>query len=874
MTSRRDGARNGQPPTAPLATSAPDHAVAGVRGLSDAEVTARRAELGANVMPEGHRQRPLGLLVRQLTHLLAVLLWVAAGLAAVAGMPALAAAIVLVVVLNGLFAFWQEYHADRSTERLRGLLPSRTTVVRSGRTASIAVSDLVVGDVVRLQSGDRVGADMALAEAASLTVDESLMTGESAGVPRVVGDRLMSGTFVLQGTATAVVTAVGADTTLAGISHLSETADRPPSPLTQQLNRVVRVVAMVAFSVGVGLGVASLLLGLEPTEAFLFAVGVSVALVPEGLLPTVTLSLARGAQLMAGRNALVRRLDAVETLGSTTFICTDKTGTLTQNRMSVVTVVTAQGRFAVTGEGYEPRARISGSVPVETLRAIATAAVSCVTGRVIHHDGVWTASGDPLEAAVHALALRSAAPVTPAPSRRPYTADRMVSSALSGGTVSVLGAPEAVLSRCRSVPDEVAGLLADLTDSGLRVLAVARREWPGEASDDMEHGLELLGLLGLQDPPRTDVAEALSTARAAGLKVAMITGDHPATARAIATQVGLLRPGGVVIAGADLPVDDAEVAALLDSEAGAVVARVNPADKLRIARALRNAGHIVAMTGDGVNDAPALREADVGIAMGASGSDVARESADLVLLDDHFATIVTAIELGRATFQNVRRFLTFHLTDNVAELAPFAVWALSGGSYPLALSVLQVLALDIGTDMLPALALGAEPARLGVMRGRHKRVLIDRALAARAFLVLGPTEAAVSLAAFTAVLLDRGWEWGETPGRADLALASGTAFAVIAGMQIANSFVCRSVSRPVWRLDPTSNHLLFYAVVAELVLLLVFVGFTPAASVLGGGFPEPGGWAMVAGGGLVLVAVDAMAKALAARRRRRGEGSV
>jgi magnesium-transporting ATPase (P-type) len=376
----------------------------------------------------------------------------------------------------------------------------------------------------------------------------------------------------------------------------------------------------------------------------------------------------------------------------------------------------------------------------------------------------------------------------------------------------------------------------------------------------MEHDLELLGLIGLEDPPRKDVAPALQACRDAGVLVAMITGDHPATAAAIAREVGLLRPGGVVLVGGALPGPDSELAELLDNGAGAVVARVTPADKLRIASVLRARGHVVAMTGDGVNDAPALREADVGVAMGASGSDVARESADLILLDDHFGTIVTAIELGRATFANVRRFLTYHLTDNVAELAPFAVWALSGGHFPLAITVLQVLALDIGTDMLPALALGAEPPRRGLMEKRVARTIVDRALMLRAFTVLGPTEALAALGAFTWVLASGGWDWGATPSPRLLATASGTAFAAIALGQMANAFACRSTRTPVWRLDPRTNLLVLAAVAAEMVLLAVFLGVPPLADLLGGSWPSATGWLAAAACPVAVIAVDGLAK--------------
>jgi magnesium-transporting ATPase (P-type) len=783
-------------------------------------------------------------------------------------MPALSVAIAVIVVLNAAFAFWQEYRADRSTQRLQGLLPTACRVVRDGKQLGVDASELVNGDLVLLAAGDRVAADLRVDVAHELRLDESLVTGESGGVPRAPGDRLLAGTFVSQGEAETTVVAVGTDTTLASISALSNSATRPPSPLSQQLSKVVRVIAVVAAATGILLGVGSILLGLDPAQAFLFGVGVSVALVPEGLLPTVTLSLARGAQLMADKKALVRRLDAVETLGATTFICTDKTGTLTQNRMAVVDVFTSRGPVQVTGKGYDPHGELAGApAAVDAAAAVAEAALRCVTGRVVQQDG-WVALGDPMEAAIHCFALRCGVDDRPSAGerRRPYTAERMLSSCLGDDEVSVFGAPEQVFSRCRSVPPAAYDELSRLTSSGRRVVAVARRSWTAaDGEEALEWDLSFLGLLGLEDPPRADVWLALEACRAADIRVAMVTGDHKQTAEAIANEVGLLRSGGVVVAGVDLPEDDAELAALLDREEGAVVARVTPADKFRIARVLRERGHVVAMTGDGVNDAPALREADVGVAMGASGSDVARESADLVLLDDHFGTIVAAVEQGRATFRNVRRFLTYHLSDNVAELAPFALWAMTGGKFPLAIGVLQVLALDIGTDMLPALALGAEPANPRIMDGRQDRSVVDRAMMLRAFGLLGAAEAVASMAAFTFVLVHGGWTWGTAPGAGLLALASGTAFAAISIGQMANAFACRSEARPVWRIDPMSNPLVLYAVAAEVLLLMAFLGVPPLSGLLGGTWPTLTGWLGLAAVGVI--AVDAASKTLWRRHR-------
>ena len=841
-------------------------------GLTSVEARERLSQDGPNLMPEVAHAGLLRAFVKQLTHLLAMLLWVAVVLALLAGMPELSAAIAVIVILNAVFAFWQEYRADRSTERLRGLLPTATRVLRDGRPTMVDAAELVMGDVVLLSAGDRIAADLTVEVAHELSCDESMVTGESGGISRQRGDRLLGGTYVVQGEGEAIVVAVGANTALAGISALAQSAIRSPSPLSVQLARVVRVIAVIAALTGVLLGVGSLILGLDPTQSFLFGVGVAVALVPEGLLPTVTLSLARGAQLMAGRQALVRRLDAVETLGATTFICTDKTGTLTQNRMAVREVTTAYGTVHISGTGYDPVATLEGTADaIAAAREIAGAALACVTGRVVRRD-TWVAEGDPMEAALHCFALRCGVDDRPnrGARRRPYTADRMLSSCFQDGEAYVIGAPERVLARCVSPPESALDELDLLVTTGRRVLAVATRHIAEDVpSEERENALAFLGLVALEDPPRDDVTSALEACRTADIRVAMVTGDHPRTAEAIGREVGLLRDGGIVVVGADLPEDDADLAALLDNPGGAVIARVSPADKFRIARVLRERGHVVAMTGDGVNDAPALREADVGVAMGASGSDVAREAADVVLLDDHFGTIVAAIELGRATFQNVRRFLTYHLTDNIAELTPFALWALTGGQFPLAIGVLQVLALDIGTDMLPALALGAEPANPRIMKGRRRDAVVDRALLLRSFGILGATEAIGSMVAFAVVLHTGGWTWGTEPAAPLLAVASGTAFAAISVGQMANAFACRSNTHPVWRLRLTTNKLVLFAVAAEALLLVAFVGLPPLRDLLGGSWPTATGWIFAAATGVAVLFVDAATKGLWHRRSTR-----
>lgn len=441
------------------------------------------------------------------------------------------------------------------------------------------------------------------------------------------------------------------------------------------------------------------------------------------------------------------------------------------------------------------------------------------------------------------------------------------------GELLVKGAPESILACCWDGLAVRAAhrALDELTGEGLRVIAVAARalDEPAAATSavEVEVHLDLLGLVAFEDPVRASARDALARCRQAGIRVAMITGDHPATAAGVAREAGLALEGSPVIDGSELPERDEELAGLVDRD-GVVVARVAPEGKFRIARVLQGAGHVVAMTGDGVNDAPALRQADIGVAMGRSGTDVAREAADLVLLDDEFGTIVDAVATGRAVFSNVRRFLTYHLTDNVAELTPFVVWALSGGTVPLALGVLQILFLDIGTDLLPALALGAEPPdERALDRPPSSGRLLDRAVARRVFGVLGPVEATFEMAAFFAVFAMAGWRPGDDfPGGATLAAASGAAFTTVVLAQLANALACRSETRPAWSTGVRGNRLLVPAMVVELVALAVFVFAAPVADLLGHAPPTPVGWALAMAAAPGLLLVDGFDKRRRARR--------
>ncbi|MBT1002415.1 cation-transporting P-type ATPase [Paenarthrobacter sp. DKR-5] len=873
-----------------MAAAQPGTSTYGVSGLSSAEAAELLAAVGPNQLA---RVRPVPRwrkLMAELTHFFALMLWIAAGLAFVAGMPQLGIAVIVVVLVNGVFAYIQEERAERASVKLRELLPSEVLVRRDGRVQRADAATVVPGDVVVLAAGDRIPADLHFAVAANCSVDESMLTGESEPIAKKASDAAWGGTFLVNGEAEGVVSATGSRTRLAEIATLTTNVRPPQSPLNTELRRIVRITAALALGVGGVFFVLSLLVGISWRDAFLFAIGVAVALVPEGLLPTVTLSLAMGAQRMAGRKALVRHLQAVETLGSTTFICTDKTGTLTQNRMSAVEVWTPAGKVAVQGTGYEPSARVAGSSEaVELARRLSIAATQASQGRIVQQDGLWAALGDPMEAALDALAhrlAREAAPLPPKPGMRfAFDPRRRRESVIVGPMLWTKGAPESVLPLCRlpaagrpdgeGVQDGAVEALEEMAARGLRVLAVAERRLPDELAaggtaltpEVIEQDLTLLGLIGLHDPPRPSAAAALRAARAAGIRVAMITGDHPATAAAIARETGLLGTDEMVLEGGSLPADDQILGAMLDRD-GVVVSRVSPEQKLRVARVLQERGHVLAMTGDGVNDGPALQEADIGVAMGLSGTDVARESADLVLLDDDFATIVVAVEQGRATYANIRRFLTYHLTDNVAELTPFVIWALSGGQFPLALGVLQILCLDIGTDLLPALALGAERPGKGVLkRPPERRHLMDKALMVRVFGILGPTEAVLEMIAFIVVLWVAGWRPGQSfPGPEVLLGASGAAFTAVVLGQMANAFACRSATVPPWRLGWLSNRLLLWAVLFELAALTAFLDIGPLAAVLGQAPPPPPGLVVAALAVPAVLAADYLNKSF--RRRR------
>jgi sodium/potassium-transporting ATPase subunit alpha len=878
------------------------------QGLSEAEAERRLREFGPNELQAAERIAVLPMLGRQCTHFLALLLWAAAALAFVAdrmkpgeGMDLLAWAIIGVIGVNAFFSFVQEYKAERAIIALRRLLPMRVKVVRTGAISEVSASDVAPGDLAILAEGDRVPADGRVIAAVQFRVDNAPLTGESIPKSRTAGaatdgslvesaNIVFAGTTVLSGTARVVVFATGMNTEFGKIAHLTSGIETEMSPLQQEIRKVTRLIAAISMGIGLAFFGLGILIGRSFWENFVFAVGLLVANVPEGLLPTVTLALAVGGQRMAKRKALVKNLVSVETLGCATVICTDKTGTLTENRMAVTRIYIDGREIHVSGSFVNTEA--GGPVTPDLLDQWAplfAIAVGC-NNASRRHDQDSSGStfvGDPTEIALLQCAgalLPNGPDVPPRVAEFPFDADRKrmttIHGAASANTVAyVKGAPETVLPICRStyrngcaIPlgeterQAIVDRLNVFAESALRVLALAYRELPEAARlplmEETEQDLTFVGLVAMLDPPRPEVPEAVARCRKAGIKPVMITGDNSRTALAIARTIGMVRnEKAPVLEGGQVEQmhDETLKAALAGPEI--LFARMTPTQKMRIVTLLKEMGEVVAVTGDGVNDAPALKKADIGIAMGIAGTDVAKEAADIVLLDDNFATIVNAVDEGRAVYENIRKFVTYILASNIPEIVPYLASVVF--RIPLLLTVVQILAVDLGTDMLPALGLGAEPPDATTMdrppRSRDER-LLNAPLLARSYLFLGPIEAAAAMSAGLWYLTYSGWEWGIDLHAASPLYRQATtvAFAAIVICQIANVYACRNPRTSILSMGLFTNRLIVWGIAVELLILGLIV-YSPVGHRIFGTDAFSGGfwWLLIGGAVLLLLAEEA-----------------
>jgi len=838
--------------------------VSSAQGLSTEEVQRRLAEFGRNEITAVKGKSLVLRLLSQFTHFLAIVLWLAAFFSFLSeylnpgeGMLTLGLAIVAVIVINAVFTFTQEYRAEKALEALNRLLPFNVKAIRSGKESEVPAEEVVPGDLIRLAEGDKVPADLRLIESSALKVNNASLTGESEPMIRRVepfpGDPINSpniafaGTTIVSGNGVGIVFATGMRTEFGRIALLTETVTPGLSPLQKEIVKATRIVAVIAAVVGVFFFILGFAIGRTFWANFIFAIGITVALIPEGMLPTVTLALAMGSQRMAKRKALIKTLSSVETLGSVTVICTDKTGTLTQNNMAVAKVW-------ADNELIEPNAAMTG----ETTRLLFTTAALCNNARFADNQY----RGDPTETALLKAAREALGDI---PAKRlfeiPFDSDRKMMTIgcvrEGGATAFSKGAPERILPLCSHImingerkPLEDVNrediIHADhmLMDMGLRVLAFASKELPAPApsslvkenaggeevvSSEIEKDMAFLGLIGLQDPPRPEVPEAIKKCHSAGIRIIMITGDGSRTALAIARQIGLVQGDPVIIEGSafSLMTDQELMDKLASREM--IFSRMTPKHKMRVVSLLKDKGEVVAVTGDGVNDAPALKKADIGISMGIAGTDVAKEASNMVLLDDNFATIVNAVEEGRTVYENIKKFLTYIFASNIPEAVPYLGYILF--NIPLPLTILQILLVDLGTDMLPALALGAEKPTSVVMQQPPRKVnerLLDFPLVARAYLFLGPIEAVACMFGFFWVLNAGGWTWGTLLPASNLLYMQATTacLTAIIVVQVANVFACRSSRESLFTTGFFTNKLIFAAIAVELALQ-IFIVYNP-----------------------------------------------
>jgi Ca2+-transporting ATPase len=847
---------------------------ASLSGLTQAEAQKRLGQYGRNELERKKGRTAWKLLAGQFQDALVWILLVAAGLALVFGEFRDATIIMIIVLLNAAIGFIQEYKAEKILERMESLATDRAMVVRDGEKKEVDSRELVPGDIVVVDAGAKVPADAYILESYSCKVDGFIFSGESRAENREakvmeaehvpvsdVENMLFMGESVVTGEAKAVVVATGSKTELGRLAHLAVSVETEATPLQKKMQVLSRNVSFVSVGIGAAAIFAGQYFGLSWYENFLLALALAVSVVPEGLPAAISVALALGMKRLLKRNVLAKRLSAVETLGSVTVICTDKTGTITRNELTVTKVVTGKTAYEVSGEGYRPTGNFFAGGEVVNPRAIPNAELLFRIGTLCNDaslvqekDGRYVIAGDPTEGAMLVAARKfNADPNFFSAGERkvtelPFASERMRMSVAykNSGTYSyVKGSPDVLLELSTRRLDE-SGQVVDFTEEdkrktkalydefsaqALRVLAFAYRDLEGVAetryTEEMERELVWVGMMAMIDPPRAEVAGAVRECRGLGLRVVMITGDYAVTAEAIAKEAGLIgtdRPYRV-ISGRELNgLSDDEIYGTF-REKDVVFARIAPEQKLRLADLLQRRGEVVAMTGDGVNDAPALKKADIGVAMGIMGTDVSKEASDMILLDDNFASIVNGVKEGRTVYRNLRKFTHYVFTSNVSEL--FAVLLGLLLHIPAPILAVQILAIDLGTDVFPSFALGVDPEEPETIRKadpRQERQIVTWA-GVRRLLALGAIMAAGAIVAFLLSLWRHGWQWGETLA-ADSPMylqAVTVTYMVLAVTQMANLLQSRSETLSFFRVGVFRNLYVWGAIAASMFILWCFL---------------------------------------------------
>jgi magnesium-transporting ATPase (P-type) len=898
-------------------------------GLSNAEAEARLALYGQNILSRQKEEPIWEKLFRELVHPPALILLVI-GLVALFQRDLILAIIIWsIIVVNTSFAFWREHRAEQAIEKLREILPSFAHVIREGVESYIPSSEIVPGDLLVLAEGDNIPADARVIEEYGLRTNNATLTGEAIPARKMADpshqtgiseldqpNLIFAGTSVASGTGRAVVTTTGMSTQFGRIAHLTQSIAEEPTPFQKELNRLSKFTAWIGLGIGaVVVTVGYFSLAFPVKEVTLLALGIMVAMIPEGLMATLTLSLAAAVQRLAQKGVLAKKLSTVEKLGQVSVICTDKSGTLTQNQMTVRDIWVGRQRVKVSGVGYQPEGKFSPDPKGQTwerdLLSLLEVAACCNNARInppsVEHPG-WTSLGDQTEAALKVAAMKEGIleealnRILPRIHEIPFDARRKrmttIHREVNREIAFIKGAPREVLQLCTKIlindevvpftnqlRAEILGANDDYARGALRVLALARRELPPRTgsytAENVEQDLTFLGLMAMMDPPRPQVEKAIRTCREAKIRIVMITGDYGLTAESLARRVGLLTtPNSIILTGAELEeLSDQALQELLDKEV--LFARMAPEHKMRLVSAFQQRGDVVAVTGDGVNDAPALRKADIGISMGIVGTDVAKEAADIILTDDDFGAITAAIEEGRGVFDNIRKFITYIFSSNIPEILPFIIKA-NFPLIPLALTVRQILAIDLGTDMFPALALGMEKPEPDVMKHPPRprnQPLLDERLLTRAFW-LGMIEATLCFGGFLAIFVfsghvdEIGLEFlaplanlfdfrlslslGET-----IVIASTVYHVGVVTSQVGNALACRSDRMRSSNLGWLSNKYLWIGILLE-ILGIVSIVHIPFLAEMFNHAPLPTWmWLGLGFNALVLYSMEWIRKAIA-----------
>jgi len=837
-----------------------------INGLSSRDAARRLMNFGNNELQNSKEKSYIKEYFKQYIQFFAVLLEVAALLAFIAnkyvpneGNDILGYAIIMAVFINATFTFWQEYKADKAMEALLKLMPTMVTVIRSGNNEIIDAKGLVPGDVIILEEGDKVAADAVLIESTALYINTSALNGESRPsrrenknnitVSRALDAKNMvfAGTSVVSGSGVAVVTATGQATEFGKIATLTRNVQKTLTPMQKEVIHITHILTIIALAMGVVFFILGIFSQQSLLMAAIFALSLIVANVPEGLLPTITLSLSLASQRMAQRNALIKNLDSVQTLGSATVICTDKTGTLTRNEMTLKELTLAGGEhFTVSGDGYtcEGKFRCNSDSKNFDSRLNEMLIAGILNSRATIND--TEIFGDPTELAIVSAAKKRNLDISlyEKVDEFPFTSERKIMSSIymkdNEQILYSKGAVEVIFDKSTKYLDsdgtiklfdndakkEMLKSVEAFENEAYRVLAIAK------GNTLKEEELVLLGIVAIMDLPREEVKDAIAQCKTAGVRTMMITGDNDKTAQAIARKIGLDYDS--VITGEELEhLSEVELENRLKKET-ILFARMASNQKLKIATALQNIGEVVAMTGDGVNDAPALKRADIGIAMGNTGTDVAKEAADMILLDDNFKSIVSAIEEGRTVYFNIKKFVTYILSSNVPEIVPYILQFFF--KIPLPLSVIQILSIDLGSDMLPGLALGSEKPEKNIMKrppiGTKEKIL-DWEVFKRGYFFIGVIEATAAMVAFISFLLLHGWEYGTVDLNDPLLHSQAMTMTLLGAIscQLVNVWTMRSWEFSAWSVGFTTNKLLIGAMIVEFFWIWMLLGYEPVQKI-------------------------------------------